>query len=181
VGEWMFGLAKLAAHTIHDKGETKKGAKKVGADEKEIPKDAVYPDELGLKYPDRVLFHGLNVMTSNRGIEGKLDMVAHNKPQICLSTHYLGTIGVAGKTHIYAAFSRDVGSDFDKDGRRYIPKASKEWLIENLKFVHAREVIGTLHTIEYVWVSKKSSAFEDDYKKAKELAKSIKVPVKMVN
>lgn len=177
----MYGLAKLAAHTIVDKGETKKGAKKAGADEKEIPKDAIYPDELGIQYPDRTLFHGLNVMSSNRGIEGKLQMVAHNQPQICLSTHYLGTIGIAGKTHIYAAFSRDVGSDFDKDGRRYIPKASKEYLIENPQFVNAREVIGTLKDIEYVWVSKKSSAFQDDYQKAKELAKSIKVPVKMVN
>lgn len=177
----MFGLAKLAAHVIVDKGETKKGAKKAGADEKEMPKEVVYPDEFGIHYSDRTLYHGLNVMASNRGIEGKLNMVAHNKPQICLSTHYLGTIGVAGKTHILGAFSRDVGSDFDKDGRRYIPAASKEYLIENPNFVHAREVIGTLKNIEYVWVSKKSSAFNDDYKKAKELAKSIKVPVRMVN
>jgi hypothetical protein len=177
----MYGLAKLAAHTIVDKGESVKGAKKAGADEKEIPIDAVYPDQFGITYPERVLYHGLNVMASNRGIEGKLKMVAHNKPQICLSTHYLGTIGVAGKTHIYAAFSRDVGSDFDKDGRRYIPKASKEYLIENPNFVHAREVIGTLNTIDYIWVSKKSSAFQDDYQKAKELAKTIKVPVRMVN
>lgn len=177
----MIGLAKLAAHKIIDKGDSKKGAKKAGAEEKEIPKDAVYPDEFGLEYPERVLFHGLNVMTSNRGIEGKLNMVANNKPQICLSTHYLGTIGVAGKTHILAAFSRDVGSDFDKDGRRYIPKASKESLIENPNFVHAREVIGTLNTITYIWVSKKSSAFKDDYQKAKELAKSIDVPVRIVS
>lgn len=174
------GLAKLA-YTIRDKGEVKKSAKKAGADEKEIPEDAVYPDEFGLKYPDRVLFHGLNIFSSNRGIEDKLKMVAHNKPQLCLSTHYLGTIGVAGKTKIFGAFSRDVGSDFDKEGRRYIPKASKEYLIENLHFVHAREVIGVLDTISYIWVSKKSSAFKDDYEKAKELAKSINVPVKIVS
>lgn len=176
----MYGLAKLAAHVIKDKGEAIKGAKKAGADEKDMPDDIVYPDEFGLKYPDRTLYHGLNIMASNRGIEGKFKMVAHNKPQICLSTHLLGTIGIACKTRILGAFSRDVGSDFDKDGRRYIPKASKEYLIKNPDFIYAREVIGIPKTIEYVWVSKKSSAFKDDHAKAKELAETIKVPVKIM-
>jgi hypothetical protein len=178
----MYELTKLAAvHTIVDKGEAKKSAKKAGAEETDIPKDVVYPDELGLTYPDRVMFHGLNVFSSNRGIEDKLRMVAYNKPQLSLSTHYFGTIGVAGKAHILAAFSRDVGSDFDQKGRRYIKKASEEFLIENPNFVHAREAIGTFKTIQYIWVSKKSSAFDDDYKQAKKLARIIEVPVKIVS